>query len=191
MFSVDYTKDDILNVDKKQIEIIKSLRETFDSNDREKAHPQGSSPPSNTFKTPLPPKTSSSPIDRNLLQHDSEDISSIQQTLSSSTFDNISKDLNSTSERISSSASRQIRPGDRVKSSSNRQLFKDQSKMPMYEANWYRRSIENGSEHQEQLKQQQLFSSQRTSQTKFDRQTAKATKLAPSPPPSPSLFDLS
>ena len=88
------------------------------------------------------------------------------------TSENLSKENNSSSDKIPNTSIRQIRPGDRVKSNSKRQS----SRPSLHEADWYRRSIDIKDDHPDEAKQVQLLSNQHVSQAKFDQQQAHIIK---------------
>ena len=146
--SVDYTKDDILNVDKNRLELVKSIRPLSDVTALEQNQPQGANPKSAVrLANPL------ASSDRKLAD---DTLSDNDQTSSAVASQNLSKDIPSLSERLNSSSSRQIRPGDRVKSGSKRQLNDP-------------RSAENSKDHRDPMKQIPPIGQKRNSQSKLDR----------------------
>ncbi|CAF3598448.1 unnamed protein product [Adineta steineri] len=154
-YRIKYTKDDFLNSDKNRLELLKSIKLLSNTNIRE--------------TTLLPNKKL---IDAVYSKHDDEDLSLLNNITTSSH----SKETNSLSDRLTNSSSRQIRPGDRVKNNSKRQLIDPRSKSSLYEANWYRRSIETNKDHRNDVKQMQLTKDKRISQKKVDQRQAHIIK---------------
>ncbi len=160
-FSVEDTKDDLLNSEKNRFELTKSIKPYSDTNLREQNQPQGAA---TIRKSP-----NSKLADKTLSENDEENVSLTNHTLTSSISETLSKEINSLSEKLSN---REIRPGDRVKSNSKRQLINRQSKRSLHEADWYRQSMETNKDYRNELKQVQLISNKHLSQTKFDQQKA-------------------
>jgi hypothetical protein len=116
-FSVDYFKSDILNVDKNQLSMTKTVRlvssrTCFDDTNCERVISS-----SLMMKTTLPSNDDHKSADRIWKDNDRDEHSLSQQTATMSTSYNISKGINSYSEKVLDSSSREIRPGDRVKNS--------------------------------------------------------------------------
>jgi hypothetical protein len=164
-FSIEYTKDDILNSEKNRSELTKPIKFHLDPNILEKTQPQGASPSSTIIN-----KSTKSPYkklaDSIHSENNDEDVSLPSNTITSSTSENLSKEFNTSSDKVT----RQIRPGDRVKNNTKKQLNNPQSSL--HEADWYRRSIEMNKDHSDDAKQIQLISDKHISQTNFDQQQA-------------------
>ncbi|CAF5127765.1 unnamed protein product, partial [Rotaria magnacalcarata] len=86
-------------------------------------------------------------------------------------------ELNSLSEKLTLSSSRQIRPGDRVKTTSKKKYIDHQTSSSLNESNPYLRSIETLEEYRNKTtKPIQLMNNRQSSKTKFDQQQANTLK---------------
>ena len=143
-------------MDKNRLEIVKSIPPSADVTALEQSQPQGANPVS---PARLPNPLASS--DRKLAD---DTLSDNDPTISTVASQNVSKDMPSLSEKLNSSSSRQIRPGDRVKSVSKRQLNDP-------------RSGENSKDRRDPIKQIPPSTQKRNSQTKLARQPSDDKKM--------------
>ena len=148
--SLEYTSDELSTSEKDQLPLTKSIRPYSNTNIREQTRPQGnafsSSPTNNKSSYSKPMETD---------EEEGEDFSLPNQTITSSTSENLSN--------------RQIRPGDRVKNKIKTQPTSRSSKSSIQEADRYRRSMETNQDHRNEPKQPQLISEKHPSQMNFIR----------------------
>ncbi|CAF4401562.1 unnamed protein product [Rotaria sp. Silwood2] len=111
-----------------------------------------------------------------LSENDEEDSFVLNYINPSLNSQNLVQEINSLSEKLTNSSSRQIRPGDRVKTKNKKKITDHQKISSSHESNSYRRSIETIQEYRNKTKPIQLISNRQISQTKFDQQQTNILK---------------
>ncbi|CAF4620540.1 unnamed protein product [Rotaria sp. Silwood1] len=168
-YRVEYTEDDVLNSNKN--ELIKSIQCLSDINMRETTQPQGTIPSTIINSTNQSMISPYEKLPENILsENDEEDSFVLNHTNPSLNSQNLVQEINSLSEKLTNSSSRQIRPGDRVKTKKKKKFIDHQTISSSYESNSYRRSIETIQEYRNRTKPIQLINNRQNSQTKFDQQ---------------------
>ncbi|CAF4848996.1 unnamed protein product, partial [Rotaria sp. Silwood1] len=168
-YRVEYTEDDVLNSNKN--ELIKSIQCLSDINMRETTQPQGTIPSTIINSTNQSMISPYEKLPENILsENDEEDSFVLNDTNPSLNSQNLVQEINSLSEKLTNSSSRQIRPGDRVKTKKKKKFIDHQTISSSYESNSYRRSIETIQEYRNRTKPIQLINNRQNSQTKFDQQ---------------------
>ncbi|CAF3483834.1 unnamed protein product [Rotaria sordida] len=164
IYHIRYTEDDFLNSDKNQL--IKSIQFSSDINMREITQSQGTVPSTITTSTNQSMISPYEKLPENILsENDEEDSFVLDHTNPSLNSQNLIQETNSFSEKLTYNSSRQIRPGDRVKTKNKKKIINQQTISSSYESNSYRQSIETIQEYRNKTKPMQLISNRQTPQT--------------------------
>ncbi|CAF4483536.1 unnamed protein product [Rotaria socialis] len=179
IYRVEYVvDDDLLHSDNNRLELIKSMQCLSDITTHKKTRPQDAA--QSTTMTSIDPLIVSSykKLSENILsENDEDDFSALNDTNISFNSQNLVHELNSLSEKLTLSSSRQIHPGDRVKTTGKKKYIDHQASSSLNESNPYRKSIETLEEYRNKTtKPIQLMNNRRSSKTKFDQQQANTLK---------------
>ncbi|CAM4748617.1 unnamed protein product [Rotaria magnacalcarata] len=179
IYRVEYVvDDDLLHSDKNRLELIKSMQCLSDITTHQKTRPQDVAQSTTMTSTDPLIVSSYKKLPENIPSgNDEDDFSALNDTNISFNFQNPVHELNSLSEKLTLSSSRQIRPGDRVKTTSKKKYIDHQTSSSLNESNPYLRSIETLEEYRNKTtKPIQLMNNRQSSKTKFDQQQANTLK---------------